>query len=473
MVRRLLGRRTDLAALFVLGLSLVVLLLGSVLVYGDVDYLSAVGGADPVGGGPPVGAAPMVSDGDSKPEAGEVEADLPPTADGAVDNYTLVAKWEHNPVTYGFYNCPSRADCGLAHQAVREAIEAWDAAAGITLNEIEGEGDIYIGWFSGDHGDGYPFDGPGGILGHAFFPVSWLGSLAGDIHFDDDETWVFDPPTAPLEAHLRTVALHEGGHALGLGHSEDPNAVMWEEYKGMRTLTEDDIAGVQALYGPPNEDDTGGGGEAPPETPPPPPPSVTATTTSLVHMRAGPGTGYQSVGSIPANTTVPVLGRNASASWLYVEYNGLRGWVAAWLCFINGDLNGVPVVDPDGNGAQPPEEPPEEPTEEPGGVMASSDSNMRIRSGPGTSYTQIGTLPAYTAVPVLGRDDDGLWLYIQYGDMRGWIAGWLATVLGDLNTVPVVDADGNPVPVPQPLVMGDSWLVAWLADAQTLGAGQE
>jgi len=54
-----------------------------------------------------------------------------------------------------------------------------------------------IRFLHGNHHDGYPFDGQGGILAHAFFPPSnellQRGDnsefLTGDLHFDDSEPW--------------------------------------------------------------------------------------------------------------------------------------------------------------------------------------------------------------------------------------------------------------------------------------------
>src|SRR5262249_54058987 len=52
------------------------------------------------------------------------------------------------------------------------------------------------------------------------------------------------------------AAIHELGHALGLDHSLDPTANMWPvfiRYNGPGTgasLQPDDIAGIQAIYGP-------------------------------------------------------------------------------------------------------------------------------------------------------------------------------------------------------------------------------
>jgi hypothetical protein len=103
---------------------------------------------------------------------------------------------------------------------------------------------ITILWATGKHGDGEPFSDLN-VLAHA--------SLPGDdtqIHFNEAQEWTGDTRDSTAGAKdLVTIAAHEIGHALGLDHSNDPNALMYPTYlKSHRYLDSDDISGIQALY---------------------------------------------------------------------------------------------------------------------------------------------------------------------------------------------------------------------------------
>ena len=64
----------------------------------------------------------------------------------------------------------------------------WSQNSKLTFHRSqETNADIVITFFRLSHGDNMSFDGPGNVLGHAFFPGSGMG---GDVHFDADEKWV-------------------------------------------------------------------------------------------------------------------------------------------------------------------------------------------------------------------------------------------------------------------------------------------
>jgi uncharacterized protein YraI len=174
--------------------------------------------------------------------------------------------------------------------------------------------------------------------------------------------------------------------------------------------------------------------------------------TSSARVRSGPGTDFSAVDRMLAGRRVPVLGRNADNSWLYVDCFGTQGWVASSLFVINGDVNTAPVVDQNGSGGTPPSQPtpsqspplqPTPPTAAPTGVMATAIITARVRSGPGTAYPLVARVMTGETVPVLGRNADSTWLYVDAGGVKGWTATRLFDIIGDLNALPVMLSQGS------------------------------
>jgi hypothetical protein len=158
------------------------------------------------------------------------------------------------------------------------------------------------------------------------------------MHFDADENWQIGQGT-----DLFSVALHETGHALGLGHSANPGAVMYPYYHFATGLTADDIAGVVALYGA-----SGGtpaapaapAAPAPPAAPaapaapaPPAPPTGTPDTTppSLKIVSPGYTILSTSLASLAVSGTASDNVGVASVKWsVSTGDSGIASGTTAW-----------------------------------------------------------------------------------------------------------------------------------------------
>lgn len=144
-----------------------------------------------------------------------------------------------------------------------------------------------VEWASGLHGSGGgDAHQPGGLgSGGANFDPSWQGrapatgfsaqrihsEITGSdggvlaycesagagwrIRYYQNWTWADGPGTSlgGGQIDLQGVACHEYGHALGLGHSNSGSATMFPSISGngvnARSISSDDIAGLQAIYG--------------------------------------------------------------------------------------------------------------------------------------------------------------------------------------------------------------------------------
>ncbi|NXK46275.1 MMP3 protein, partial [Chauna torquata] len=162
--------------------------------------------------------------------------------------FTGEPKWAKQVLTYRFLNYIPDLRPADVNTAIKKAFSIWSSVTPLKfIKKDRGGADIMISFAAGGHNDFIPFDGPGGSVAHAYAPGKDFG---GDTRFDKDETW-----TKSTEGtNLFYVAAHEFGHSLGLFHSKDPNALIYPVYRkfdpSVFPLHQDDINGIQYLYGP-------------------------------------------------------------------------------------------------------------------------------------------------------------------------------------------------------------------------------
>jgi hypothetical protein len=205
---------------------------------------------------------------ETEPEYRYDDLPAPVNESAAISEYRAISRWDALDITYYFENGTRQLDGEVERDLIRRAFALWSDQTPLAFTEAgsASQADILVAWAIRDHGDGDPFDGPGDVLAHASFPNPYDNDQV-ILHFDDEERWV-DSETRNVD--LLTVAAHEIGHTLGLAHSSDPGALMFAAYSGpQRFLSEDDVAGVQALYGARSDPEPAP--EAPPRDATPPP----------------------------------------------------------------------------------------------------------------------------------------------------------------------------------------------------------
>jgi uncharacterized protein YraI len=172
-----------------------------------------------------------------------------------------------------------------------------------------------------------------------------------------------------------------------------------------------------------------------------------AVALTQIYVRNGPGETYPPYGIAQTNAVARVIGKSQDGSWLTVRLDpqvvGLGyGWVATAYTQPS-NIENVPLV------AAPNQPPPVVVEPPPSGVAtATSIDYVNVRSGPGTEYLLLGTVPPGVTGEVSGKSEDGLWWQVKvptsfYAPGVAWVsADWVVTA--NTSSVPVVAAPPPP-----------------------------
>ncbi len=174
-------------------------------------------------------------------------------------------------ITYSYSNLldgglPGGLTSTAIQTAIEEAFALWASFAPLKFVEMPDSGpapsEDHTDYATGSNPDiriGYTdIVLPDTELAHAFgIRTGPISGLTGDIHFSTSYDWSIGDGGDTFD--LIEVAVHEIGHSLGLGHEPQPpagvDAIMNPIYGGRYTgfgssfLLDDDVAGIQAIYG--------------------------------------------------------------------------------------------------------------------------------------------------------------------------------------------------------------------------------
>jgi uncharacterized protein YgiM (DUF1202 family) len=168
--------------------------------------------------------------------------------------------------------------------------------------------------------------------------------------------------------------------------------------------------------------------------------SPTATVnTGALHVRSGPGIGYNVVFSLNRGVAMTMTARNAEATWVKIVLdNGIVGWVSAPYILTAYPITSLPV-----EGSLPS-----------GGNAVVYTGALNVRSGPGITFSVVTSLYNGTTLTLLSRNWDGSWVKVVIANgTQGWVNSSMILASVSIFSLPLdssVTPAPSPVPQPQP-----------------------
>lgn len=156
-------------------------------------------------------------------------------------------------------------------------------------------------------------------------------------------------------------------------------------------------------------------------------PRTATVIASKLNVRSEPSVFGVILQSLARGETYPVVGQNASGTWIQLNINGSLGWVNATYTDEFNYVN-VPIVD-------------ETVVDVIDSSLAtlSTTANVNMRRGPRLEYGIIRIVPENTVVNIEARTIDSDWWQISYRGTLGWVTDAFVNVspIVDVNTISI------------------------------------
>lgn len=160
---------------------------------------------------------------------------------------------------------------------------------------------------------------------------------------------------------------------------------------------------------------------APQQTSVPTGPTATVIAYRL-NVRAEPNATAQVLTRVNRFETYAVVGRNANSTWYQINVGGQLGWVSGNFVTISNNTN-IPA---NGNATPAPGST--------GLIVTATPYTVNIRSGPGTQFSRLATIPAGQTAQVVGRTANNQWWQVNYNGIVGWTSAQFAILQQGANT---------------------------------------
>lgn len=168
--------------------------------------------------------------------------------------------------------------------------------------------------------------------------------------------------------------------------------------------------------------------------------TATITGAATLNVRSGPGAEFESISTLADGQVVRLDGRSTNGEWLQVRLpNDRLGWVSTLFVTPSVAITSLPLISGTATTTTP------EVAAAPGTGGAATATvtgagTLNVRSGPGTDFSLLSTLPDGQSVTLASRNADATWLQVSLpGGQLGWVSAQFLTSAVAFTNVPVAE----------------------------------